>query len=96
MNRKKKILVIGRNQSIMNKILSLLEMEGYMAKGVFSNSDAIQSFDEEMFDAVVIGGGVDDESRSLFHTTFLAKKPSIKILDAHPNTLISHLKTALD
>jgi hypothetical protein len=41
--------------------------------------------------AVLIGGGVDGESRALFRRTF---GTTAKVIDAHPQTVLGDLKEA--
>lgn len=90
----KKILIIGRHPGIMSSIIDLLTGQGYNATGRFTNAEAIAAFKSENFDAVVIGGGVDAESRQLFHATFTAINSAIKMIDAHPATILSDLESA--
>lgn len=86
-----KVLVIGRHQDMMQKVLKMLQNEGYEAIGELTNENAITTFKQNNIQAVVIGGGVDTESRNLFHTEFSAWNPEIKIIDAHPQTVLSDL-----
>jgi CheY-like chemotaxis protein len=95
MAKKKRILIIGRHPPIMEKVIALLEKNGYDATGANQNEEAIDLFKVGNFDAVVIGGGVDSESKSLFHNIFPAINSAIKILDAHPNTILGDLKAQL-
>lgn len=95
MAQKKKILIIGRHPAIMEKVIVLLEKNGYDATGANQNEEAIDLFRIRNFDAVVIGGGVDAESKALFHNLFPAINSGIKILDAHPNSILGDLKVQL-
>lgn len=96
MGQKRKILIIGRHPEIMARVVNLLKANGYDAAGANQNEEAIDLFGAGNFDAVVIGGGVDAESKSLFHKVFTAIHPTIKILDAHPHSILSDLKAHLD
>lgn len=91
MKKGKNILVIGRHAEMMDKVISLLQQEGYDAEGYQTNETAIAAFRNGHFHAVVIGGGVDHQSRDLFHQEFNAINPVVKIIDAHPSTILRSL-----
>jgi hypothetical protein len=94
MGNGEKILVIGRHASMMERVLDMLKQHGYNAMGKQRNEEAIVAFKDNAFEAVIIGGGIDDESRELFHTEFPKLNPSVKIIDGHPLTLLDDLKKA--
>lgn len=94
MGNGEKILVIGRHAAMMSRVLDLLNAHGYNAVGRQENNEAITVFKSEVFQAVVIGGGVDDESRRLFHTEFKKVAPKVKVIDAHPQTILDDLEEA--
>ncbi len=94
MGHGEKVLVIGRHADMLVKITGLLQQHGYTAIGKTTNQDAIVAFKADTIDAVIIGGGVDDESRELFHTEFPKINPNVKVIDAHPQTVLSDLKAA--
>lgn len=87
-----KVLIIGRHQSILNNVLSQVKNEGYNAIGATDNDTAIKMFEDFMPDAVIIGGGVDTDSRNLFRTRFKRLKPKVTILEIHPQFILEHLK----
>jgi len=90
----KKVLIIGRHADMLNKITELLKQHGYNSIGKMTNEEAILAFKTDTIDAVVIGGGVDNESRNLFHLDFPKINPHVKIIDAHPQTVLNDLKAA--
>jgi hypothetical protein len=94
MGHGEKVLVIGRHADMLTKITDMLKQHNYNAIGKQWNEEAIADFKEEIFDGVIIGGGVDSESRTLFYTEFPKINPNVKIIDAHPQTVLSDLKTA--
>jgi hypothetical protein len=94
MSSPKQLLVIGRHPDMMARITGLLAQHGYQAKGAITNDEAFERFNRHDFDGVVIGGGVDADSRSLFETEFLKLRPSTKIIHAHPQTLLAQLEQA--
>ncbi|NUO00081.1 MAG: hypothetical protein HUU01_05645 [Saprospiraceae bacterium] len=96
MGQGEKLLVIGRHANILEKITAMLNEQGYLATGKQWNEEAIAAFKKEHFDAVIIGGGVDNESRELFHIEFPKLNPQVKIINAHPQTVLADLRLAFD
>jgi DNA-binding NtrC family response regulator len=94
MGHNEKVLVIGRHADMLTKITEMLKQHGYNAIGKQWNEEAIAAFKADTFQAVIIGGGVDAESRSFFHKEFPKINPAVKIIDAHPQTVLSDLKSA--
>ena len=94
MGQGEKVLVIGRHADMLSKITTMLKQQGYDAIGKQLNQEAILAFKSATIDAVIIGGGVDSESRDLFHTEFPRINPKVKIIDAHPQTVLNDLKEA--
>ena len=94
MGHQEKVLVIGRHESMLAKVTALLKEHNYQATGRQSNEEAIAAFESDIFDAVIIGGGVDAESRHVFYTTFPTINPKVKIIDGHPQTILSDLQEA--
>jgi hypothetical protein len=91
MGHGEKVLVIGRHANMLARVTQMLKDHNYAAIGVQTNEEALQMFATEKPLAVVVGGGVDGESRSFFHRTFSV---SAKVIDAHPQTILSELKNA--
>jgi hypothetical protein len=75
------ILVIGRHTEILEVILRLINGEpNWHAVGALADDKAIALFNEQLFDIVLIGGGVNDESIGTLTNRFKAKNPLIKII----------------
>jgi hypothetical protein len=91
MGHGEKVLVIGRHADMLERITGMLQNHNYAAVGAQTNEAALATFEVEKPRAVIIGGGVDAESRALFHNTFSA---SAKVIDAHPQTVLTDLKAA--
>lgn len=87
-------MVIGRHETILEKVVNLLEQTDYHAIGTLTDAAALQAFKEQTIDAVIIGGGVEMESRAVFHTEFPKWNPEVKIMVAHPQTILSDLAAA--
>lgn len=94
MEHRIKVLVIGRHAELLTKITGMLKKHGFDAKGKMTNEEALLIFKSEIIDAVIIGGGVDEESRNLFHKEFPEINPKVKIIDAHPQTVLDDLNAA--
>jgi hypothetical protein len=91
MGHGEKVLVIGRHADMLARVTDMLKTHNYDAVGALTNEEALLKFEAEKPGAVLIGGGVDSESRALFHRTF---SPTVKVIDAHPQTVLGDLKTA--
>jgi hypothetical protein len=75
------ILVIGRHAEINETVVRLLNSEnGWHATGSLIDLDAIQKFEKENFDIVLVGGGVSEDSERELITNFKQTRPSIKIV----------------
>jgi len=94
MGHGEKVLIIGRHADMLQRITDILIHHGYNAIGKMTNEEAIAAFKSDTIDAVIIGGGVDKESRDLFHLEFPKMHPAVKVIDAHPQTVLSDLKAA--
>jgi DNA-binding NtrC family response regulator len=88
------VLIIGRHPEMLEKVKSLLQQNGYKSLGVVTDEEAINIFKTNVIEAVVIGGGVEFESRQYFKNEFSKLNPAVKIIDAHPQTVLDDLKKA--
>jgi CheY-like chemotaxis protein len=88
----KTILVIGRHADMLEMVKNLLIKNGYNAIGATTDSDALELFRNNPVDAVLIGGGVESASRAWFGDVFSGLNPLIKIINAHPQTVLSELR----
>lgn len=91
----KKILVIGRHKGMLEAVIGLLEDNDYDAFGTTDNAEAELLLEQRQPQAVVLGGGVDAESRNAFHKTFPERLPGVVVLDVHPSTLLAQLEEVL-
>ena len=65
----------------METVLRLLNgEENWEATGVLTDEEALQKFQAENFDLVLIGGGVDEESEQSLSMKFKQKAPATKII----------------
>jgi hypothetical protein len=75
------ILVIGRYAQIMETILRLINgQENWRAAGALTDEEAKVKFENDNFDLVLIGGGVEEKSEKALSSVFKAKNSTIKII----------------
>lgn len=86
------ILVIGRHKHILEKVTAMLKQHGYTVIGKQWNDEAIEAFKHEKIEAVIIGGGVDIESRKQLYEEFTKLNPFVKIIDGHPHSILEDLQ----
>jgi DNA-binding NarL/FixJ family response regulator len=76
-----KILVIGRHPQIMETVLRLINgQENWKGVGALTDGEAKIKFENENFDLILIGGGVEDKSEKELSTVFKGKNPTVKIV----------------
>ncbi len=76
-----KILVLGRHAQIMETVLRLINSQSeWKAEGALTDAEAKIKFENNDFDLVLIGGGIDERSEKELSVIFKEKKPSAKIL----------------
>lgn len=81
MNEGLNILVIGRHEQIMETVVRLInDQPNWNAHGAMTDEHAIEIFYQEMFDLVLIGGGVEEVSEAKFKMEFEKINPQIKII----------------
>lgn len=75
------ILIIGRHRQIMETVVRLIEsQQRWRAKGALTDEEAIAIFQQENFDLVLFGGGVEETSEQRLREVFLKMNPNIKII----------------
>jgi DNA-binding NarL/FixJ family response regulator len=79
--KNKLILVIGRHPQIMETVLRLLNQEsGFEALGALTDDEAKPKFQSNLFDLVLLGGGVEDYSENDLRREFSRINPAIKMI----------------
>ncbi|MCD9186631.1 MAG: iron-containing alcohol dehydrogenase [Pyrinomonadaceae bacterium] len=85
-----KVLIVGRQAVVMEKILPLLKNAGFEAIGVLTDDEAVQNLRSGSFDVIAVGGGVEPESREKIRTE--ARETTTEILEIFgPDTLLPRL-----
>jgi hypothetical protein len=92
------ILILGRHSIMMQTVISLLLQYGFgNTKGVLTNEEVINELLTRKNHVLVIGGGVDVETRKLIQQVIAENRIQTKIA-AHfgnPATLIDEIKQLL-
>lgn len=99
MSSKIQVLVIGRQEEIMETVLNLINRTpDWDAAGALEDENAIELFQQRRFDLVLIGGGVEPESEAKLRAIFLFQNPLIRIVqhfDAGSKQLFAEIRAAL-
>lgn len=75
------ILVIGRHPQIMETVLRLINGQPkWKAEGALTDAKAKAKFENNNFDLVLIGGGVEEKSERDLSIVFKEKNPAVKII----------------
>jgi hypothetical protein len=75
------ILVIGRHPEILRTVIRLVNNNpDWNATGCITDQEAIVAFDQQTFELVLLGAGIEASSEDSLCTYFKAHKPGIKIV----------------
>lgn len=86
-----KVLVLGRRQFVMDKVLPLIRAENFEAVGVLKDEEAIENLRNGNFDVVAVGGGGETDSREKIRA--VADETNTGFLEIfRPETLLPNLK----
>ncbi len=81
MNEQINILVIGRHEQIMEAVVRLINTQPHWnARGAMTDEQAIETFSQNKFDLVLVGGGVEEASEIKFKMEFEKINPQVKII----------------
>lgn len=91
-----RVLVVGRHASILARVTALLEGAGYVVGGALADDDAIRLM-ASGFDALLLGGGVEADSRPRLRTAFAAASPGGAVIEhfGGPDGLLDHVNRVL-
>lgn len=80
-NMKKRILAIGRNKEILETLLRLIHKNhNWQAAGALTDEEAIELFNTEQPDLVLLSNGIDDQSEQTLRSYFIRARPSVIII----------------
>ena len=78
---KTKILIIGRHPEILETVIRLVNNNpDWEGTGVATNVDAIQQFDHQIFDLIMLCNGIEPEDEENLRAYFTAHRPEVKII----------------
>jgi DNA-binding NarL/FixJ family response regulator len=78
---KKKILVVGRHPEIMATVERLINSNpNWEALAALTNAEAIQHFDHQMIDLILLCSGIDHTSEADLREYFGAHRPQVPIV----------------
>ena len=90
------VLVVGRDQDVLDAITSMLEGSGYSVTGTLHDDIAIDLVSSSEFDALLLGGGMMQKEWTQIRGQVLKKLPKIKIVQAEGmESVLTLLKQAL-
>ena len=73
------ILVIGRNADILQTVVRLINKnDNWTATGTSDDETAIELFHHQLYDLVLLGGGIEANSEIKLRTIFTQQNPAIK------------------
>ncbi|MBK7374117.1 MAG: hypothetical protein IPJ02_00660 [Chitinophagaceae bacterium] len=92
------ILIFGRHTGIMQNVMSFLKQHGFTrTKAVFTNENAMHELTTGRYDVLIIGGGVDHETRKAIREYIAGKKIRTRIVEhfGNPSSLPDEIREAI-
>ncbi len=80
MNETIRILVVGRQQELLDPVIHLLESVGCIVTGTLNDSVAIDLAGSSDYDALLIGDDVSRPDQRYLGTVARSKRPSMQVL----------------
>jgi hypothetical protein len=78
---KAKVLAIGRHPEIMQTVVRLVNNNPeWNCTSALTDKEAVQAFDHEVFDLIMLCGGVEPESEENLRAYFTAHRPAVKVI----------------
>jgi len=79
--QKIQILIICAHEEILQTIIRLINKnEKWDATGAINSENAIKVFNQQNFDLVLLGSGIDSEDENKLQQIFLEKNPQVRIV----------------
>lgn len=78
---RKRILLIGRNSTVLANLSSALANEGFEVQTTGLVEQASKLFDAVDFDLIAFGRGIDEETKTVLKADFSTKKPTVHFVD---------------
>lgn len=92
------ILILGRHSGMMQQVITFLRQQGFEnTKGVLSNQEVKAALLTRSYQVLIIGGGVDDETRNMLKQLIADKIIAIKLVEhfGNPASLVTEIKNAV-
>ncbi|MBX9783850.1 MAG: hypothetical protein K2X48_11230 [Chitinophagaceae bacterium] len=89
------ILILGRHSGMMQNVISFLNSNGFdKAKGVLTNEEVKTELLTHQYQVVIIGGGVDGETRQMIKQLISDKNSNTKVVEhfGNPASLLEEIK----
>ena len=95
MNQNSRILIVGRERRILDRVTRLLEMAGCIVTSTLDDGVAIDLAGSSDYDALLIGGEVSESDRRYVRSEARSKNPSMAVLIIHSaESVLTQLRQA--
>ncbi|GEM_PF-1855874 len=92
---KMRVLIVGVHSRLMERALADAGNAGHDAEGVLVDQDPVEALLRGGWDAVAIGGGVDEALRDRLHASATTLDPTPELIEVYgPGTLLARLDKA--
>lgn len=92
------VLILGRHDGMMQQVLSFLGNHGFhKTKGVLTNDAVQKELISNQYQILIIGGGVDADTRAIIRGLIATHQLSIKVIEhyGNPTGLIRQIEGAM-
>ena len=100
MSTRTEILIIGKDESILQTVVKLVNNDpSWAGTGASSDEEAIEKFHHHHFDVVLLTGGISEEADKKLRTIFTHQNPDIIIIQHYgggSGLLQTEIREALD
>jgi hypothetical protein len=98
-NRPARVLVIGRSETVLSEVVTILREKGYAAGATNEFDRALGLFDAGQLDLVVFGGMVPPDTKEHLREQISTRNPTVTFLQGYagiPGLLAEQVDAALD
>jgi hypothetical protein len=78
---KLKVLILGRHQDILNRVLAALNKLPVRIDGAITDDQAFDFLDRNQYDVISIGGGIEAETRERIRDVLITNMPDIQVIE---------------
>lgn len=92
------ILILGRDAGMMQNVMAFLGQHGFRkAKGVLTNEDVLAELATGRSHVLIIGGGVDNETRKMIRQLMTQKNIRTKTVEhfGNPSSLPDEIRSVI-